>query len=386
MATIDYNGIAINTPDAGQLSANAQAAVTMFMNDLVTRQASQSPTGITSMFPTIVQRGENVSPWASRGHAAFREFTDNSKQIPTSDTRNVNKTFVASGTYAFRQLGAYRYYDLGFSIGDTEPEQSQFDIAREISRLFMQAKSRIEVQIVLDQLAKLPDTDATPNEKRDGEDVGVVVDPRLRFEPIMGGPAGNVKKDGAVAYHWTYRKVREAYKILAQKGLDPSGGVLLGSNITLDGLSQDFELTNQDYNTFAGNWTTQGAYNMSEGMFKGLNYIALSEFPNDANGNQQGIPFGASTKFSALTASGVAAGNRILSQEYIVSPDAFNFIASADTPTYVMDVWYSKKDKMTNYRMCVALGGIVRRPQGVARVYNSAVGLDDLATQTPVSS
>ena len=372
MAQIDYNGISINTPDAGQLSANAQAAVTMFMNDLVTRQASQSPTGITSMFPTIVQRGENVSPWASRGHAAFREFTDNSKQTPTSDTRNVNKTFVASGTYAFRQLGAYRYYDLGFSIGDTEPEQSQFDIAREISRLFMQAKSRIEVQIVLDQLEKIPDV-GTTNEIRDGENVGVVVDPRLRFEPIMGGPAGNVQKDGTVAYPWTYRKVREAYKILAQKGLDPSGGVLLGSNITLDGLSQDFELTNQDYNTFAGNWTTQGAYNMSEGMFKGLNYIALSEFPNDAEGNPQGIPFMDSPS-TFTSGTGNLPTNTVLTKEYIISPDAFNFIASADTPTYVMDVWYSKKDKMTNYRMCVALGGIVRRPQGVARVYNSAAG------------
>ena len=382
MATIDYNGIAINTPDAGQLSANAQAAVTMFMNDLVTRQASQSPTGITSMFPTIVQRGENVSPWASRGHAAFREFTDNSKAIPTSDTRNVNKTFVASGTYAFRQLGAYRYYDLGFSIGDTEPEQSQFDIAREISRLFMQAKSRIEVQIVLDQLEKLMelplsasgDTAAQAAMRRDGENVGVIVDPRLRFAPIEGGPAGTVKSDGTAAYPWTYRKVREAYKILAQKGLDPSGGVLLGSNITLDGLSQDFELTNQDYNTFAGNWTTQGAYNMSEGMFKGLNYIALAEFPNDANGNAQGIPL--VTTPAAFTTNSGLDGATVLTKEYIVSPDAFNFIASADTPTYVMDIWYDKRDKMTNYRMCVALGGIVRRPQGVARVYNSAVGLD----------
>lgn len=338
MAVEVIGDITVSIPD--NLTPNEGVAIEHFVNELGVIQVHEYDNEmLSSMLPTIPQRGNRVSIPRALGVNNFREVDINS-----------DRSVQAASLRATRQTGVRKAFDLDFVIpNETEPEVQISWVNQGLIK-FRGAKARLAVQTVIDALNSI---NAADTNAEDADGILAQVNATIHYDPTTKTRAGDTNQfpsgdPAMVPYKWNIQKLNKAKTLLEYGNVMPGmrNNICLASVLTYDGFSEDEQAVNKDYEA---------------NTFSEVTWVKVGEFPDKPDGTKGGF------RRRTVTVGGTTYD---LADEYIFGTESIALITSSENPMFEVEI---VRDPMRRRLVIVGtayLGAMVLNPKGVVRVAN----------------
>ena len=237
-----------------------------------------------------------------------------------------DRTLKGVGTNAPRKSIEWEPKALETFVEDGETEQNQLAWVEDSMGDVMAAMNRKEVQVCIDALNRVPTTDI-------GEQgsAAFAVDVRTKRDGSAYGQGARVTTGDAA--NWNYQKAARARSLAYRANLGmKQKPICLTSYAAIDGFTADDQTISRDFND---RLMDKNAW-MWGADFQGFDWAVITDYPNDLDGSQQGLPRATKTVNSAQVC---------VERSYLFMREEMFIVRPKERPMHQITLWYDQHQK-----------------------------------------